>query len=61
MITCKVTCVIQGLLPLHYLRNVNLSNYELSHVHKSVTLQLAFTLVRFYLAHFKPEWRSVNG
>jgi len=37
MITCKMTCVIQGILPLHYICNVNLKNYELSHVLKSVT------------------------
>jgi hypothetical protein len=37
MIIRKMTCVIQGLLPSHCLRNVNLNNYELSHVHKSVT------------------------
>jgi hypothetical protein len=37
MITCEMTCVIQGILPLHYFHNVNLSNYGLSHVLKSVT------------------------
>jgi hypothetical protein len=37
MITCKMTCVVQGILPSHYLRNVNLSNYGLSHVPKNVT------------------------
>ncbi len=37
MITCKMTCVIQGILASHYLRNVNLSNYELPHASKSVT------------------------
>jgi hypothetical protein len=37
MITCKMTCVIQGMLLSHYLRNVNLSNYGLSHVSKSLT------------------------
>ncbi len=37
MITCKMTCVIQGILSSHYLYNVNLSNYGLSHVFKSVT------------------------
>jgi hypothetical protein len=38
MITCKMTCVIQGILPSHYFCNVNLGNYELSHMPKSVTL-----------------------
>ncbi len=37
MLTCKTTCVIQGILPSHYLHNVNLGNYGLSHVPKSVT------------------------
>jgi hypothetical protein len=37
MTTCKMTSVIQGILPLRYLRNVNLSNYGLSHVPKIVT------------------------
>jgi hypothetical protein len=32
-----MTHVIQGILPSHYLRNVNLSNYGLPHVPKSVT------------------------
>jgi hypothetical protein len=32
MTTCKVTCVIQGMLPSHYLHIVNLGNYELSHM-----------------------------
>ncbi len=35
MITCKMTCMIQGMLFSHYLDNVNLSNY--GHVLKSVT------------------------
>ncbi len=37
MIACKLTCVIQGIMPSHYLHNVNFGNYELSHVLKSVT------------------------
>ncbi len=37
MITCKMTCVIKGILPPHYLRNVNLNNYGLPNVPKSVT------------------------
>jgi hypothetical protein len=37
MITCKMTCVIQGILPSNYFHNVNLSNYGLAHVLKNVT------------------------
>ncbi len=37
MLTCKTTCVIQGITPLHYLHSVNLNNYELPHLSKSVT------------------------
>ncbi len=37
MITCKMTCVIQGMLLSHYLCNVNSNNYGLSHVLKSLT------------------------
>jgi hypothetical protein len=33
----KMTYVIQSILPSHYLRSVNLGNYGLSHVPKSVT------------------------
>ncbi len=44
MITYKMTCVIQGILFSHYLRNVNLCNYGLPYVPKSVTPQCAFTL-----------------
>jgi hypothetical protein len=32
-----MTCVIQGILPLHYFHNVNLDNYEFPHVLKNVT------------------------
>ncbi len=32
-----MTCVIQGISLSHYLCNVNLYNYELTHVPKSVT------------------------
>jgi hypothetical protein len=32
-----MTCVIQDILPSHYLCSVNLNNYGLSHVPKSVT------------------------
>ncbi len=37
MITCKMTCVIQGTLPSNYFHSVNLSNHGLAHVLKSVT------------------------
>ncbi len=37
MITCKMAYVIQGVLPSHYLCNVNLGNYGLPNVPKSVT------------------------
>jgi len=37
MVTYKMTCVIQGILLSHYFHSVNLSNYGLSHVPKSVT------------------------
>ncbi len=37
MITCKMTCVIQGILPSHYLCSVNLCNYGLPLVLESVT------------------------
>jgi hypothetical protein len=37
MITWKMTCVIQGILPSQYFHNVNLGNYGLSHVPKNVT------------------------
>jgi len=37
MITCKMTCVIQGILPSHYLHNVHVCNYGLPYVPKSVT------------------------
>ncbi len=37
MITCKMTYVIQGILPSHYLCNVTFGNYGLLHVPKSVT------------------------
>jgi hypothetical protein len=43
MIICKMICVIQGILPSHYLRNVNLGNYGLAHVPESVTPECAFT------------------
>jgi hypothetical protein len=33
-----MTYVIQGILLSHYLHNVNLGNYELPHVPKSVTI-----------------------
>jgi hypothetical protein len=36
MIICKMTCGIQSILPSHYLRCVNLGNYGLPHVLKSV-------------------------
>ncbi len=36
MIICKMTCVIQGIMPSHYLHNVNLCNYEVPYVAKSV-------------------------
>jgi len=32
-----MTCVIQGIMLSHYFRNVNLGNYGLPHVLKSVT------------------------
>jgi hypothetical protein len=48
MITCKMNCVIQGIMPSHYLRSVNLSNYGLSHVPKSVTPSFAFTHLRIF-------------
>ncbi len=32
-----MTCVIQGILPSHYLCKVNLGNYRLPHEPKSVT------------------------
>jgi hypothetical protein len=37
MTTSKMACVIQGILPSHYLHSVNLGNYRLPHVPKSVT------------------------
>ncbi len=37
MISCKIICVIQGLMPSHYLRSVNLGHYGLPHMPKSVT------------------------
>jgi hypothetical protein len=37
MITCKMICVIQNILPSHYLRIINLGNYGLPHVLKNVT------------------------
>jgi hypothetical protein len=37
MITCKMTCVIQSILPSHYFCNVNLGNYKLPDVPKIVT------------------------
>jgi len=37
MITFKTTCVIQSILPSSYLHSVNLDNYGISHVPKSVT------------------------
>ncbi len=40
IITCKITSMIQGILSSHYLHNVNLSNYGLSHVPKSVHLNV---------------------
>ncbi len=46
MIICKMTYVIQGILPSHYLCNVNFGNYGLSHVPKSVTPQCVFTLLQ---------------
>ncbi len=42
MINCKMTHAIQGILPSHYLHNVNLGNYGLPHVPKSVTPQCVF-------------------
>jgi hypothetical protein len=32
-----MTCVIQGILPSLYIRSVNLCNYEIPYVPKSVT------------------------
>jgi hypothetical protein len=43
MITCKMTYVIQGILFLHSFYGVNLSNYGLPYVCKSVIFQCAFT------------------
>ncbi len=37
MITCKMTCVIQDILPSNYLCIVNLCNYGLPYVPKIVT------------------------
>ncbi len=37
MIICKMICVIQGILPSHYLCSVKLSNYELPYVPKTIT------------------------
>ncbi len=37
MITYKMTCVIQGILPSHYIHNVDLCNYKFLYVPKSVT------------------------
>ncbi len=37
MITCKMTSMIQSIPLSHYLRSVNLGNYGLPHVLKSVT------------------------
>ncbi len=36
MITCKMTCVIQGIMPSHYLHSVNLCKYGLPHVPKKM-------------------------
>ncbi len=36
MVICKTTCVIQGISISHYLHSVNLGNYGLPHVPKSV-------------------------
>jgi hypothetical protein len=36
MIICKMTCVIQCILPSHCFRSVNLSNYEHQYVLKIV-------------------------
>jgi hypothetical protein len=44
MITYKITCVIQGIVPSNYFHNVKLGNYGLPHAPKSVTPQCAFTL-----------------
>jgi hypothetical protein len=38
ILTCKTTCVNQGIMPSNYLHIVSLGNYELPHVFKSVTL-----------------------
>jgi hypothetical protein len=43
MKTCKMIHVIQGILLPHYLHNVNLNNYGLSHVLKTITIWHLFT------------------
>jgi len=37
MITCKMVCVIKGIMLPHHFQNVNLNNYGLPHIFKSVT------------------------
>lgn len=45
MITWKMTCMIQSILPSHCLCNVNLGNYiGLPYALKTITPQCAFTL-----------------
>jgi hypothetical protein len=42
-----MTIVIQGIMPSHYLHNVNLGNYGLPRVLKSVTPQYVFNLLPY--------------
>jgi hypothetical protein len=37
MITCKMICMIQGILPSHHFHSVNLNIYELLYVPKTIT------------------------
>jgi hypothetical protein len=41
--TCKMTCVIQGILPSHHFRSVNLCNYDFHMCLKVLHLLCAFT------------------
>jgi hypothetical protein len=43
MTTCKMACVFQGIMLPHYFHNVNLKNYGLPHMSKSVTPSCVFT------------------
>jgi hypothetical protein len=52
MITCKMICVIQGILPSHYFCNVNLDNYELPHVLK---------VLHFSVLHPKEKYQVIKN